>query len=285
MLMALATAATIGYDHWREALLVQLSPRGVCSAILAPWKARTMKLCAVQLASRKGDLASNLLRHMRCIEQAASLGIELVVFPELSLTGYEPTLARQVALPLTCASLEPLQALCDKLAISAAVGLPLPSAEGIRIGMPILRPGMPALAYVKQRLHEDERPFFAPGDHPLVFDAGPLTIAPAICYESMFIDHAAHAHRLGAELYLVSVAKTAKGIREGHEHYPQVARAFSMPVLMANCVGPCDSFVGAGGSAAWDRHGNLLAALTDKAEGMILLDVASNTARAVPLEI
>ncbi|MFP3681720.1 nitrilase-related carbon-nitrogen hydrolase, partial [Pseudomonas sp. SIMBA_041] len=52
-----------------------------------------MKLCAVQLASLKGDLQGNLERHLVCIEQAVALGAELVVFPELSLTGYEPTLA------------------------------------------------------------------------------------------------------------------------------------------------------------------------------------------------
>lgn len=57
-----------------------------------------MKLCAVQLASLKGEVSANLQRHLACIEQAAALGAELVVFPELSLTGYEPTVARQAAM-------------------------------------------------------------------------------------------------------------------------------------------------------------------------------------------
>jgi len=242
-----------------------------------------MKLCAVQLASRKGDLQGNLDRHLRCIEQAAGLGAELVVFPELSLTGYEPSLARQLALPLTSARLEPLQALCDRLNIRVAVGMPLPTAEGVQIGMPILRPGQPRLAYAKQRLHADELAFFAAGDQPMVFAAGRLNVAPAICYESMFIEHAAHARSLGAQLYLVSVAKTAKGIREGNEHYPHVARTLGIPVLMANCVGPADNFVGAGGSAAWDNQGNVLAALDDRQEGMIVLDTVTCSAMGLPL--
>lgn len=244
-----------------------------------------MKLCAVQLASVKGELQVNLDRHLHCIEQAADLGAELVVFPELSLTGYEPTLARQVALPLTSARLDPLQRICDRLAICVAVGLPLPTADGIQIAMPILRPGQPRLAYAKQRLHEDELAFFSAGDQPLVFAAGQLQIAPAICYESMFFAHAARARDRGAELYLVSVAKTAKGIREGNEHYPQVARTLGIPVLMANCVGPADNFVGAGGSAAWDSQGNLLAALDGRQEGIILLDTANSSAIGVPLSM
>lgn len=242
-----------------------------------------MKLCAVQLASLKGDLQGNLERHFVCIEQAVALGAELVVFPELSLTGYEPTLARQVALPLSSSRLDPLQALCDRHGITVAVGLPLPTPDGVQIGMPIFSPGAPRQAYAKQRLHSDELPYFTTGDQPLLLDVAGHRVAPAICYESMFIDHAAEAHAQGAQVYLVSVAKTAKGIREGHEHYPGVARQLGLGVLMANCVGPADTFIGAGGSAAWDSQGRLLASLDDRCEGLIVLDTANASATAVPL--
>ncbi len=243
-----------------------------------------MKLCAVQLASLKGDLPANLERHLACIEQAAALGAELVVFPELSLTGYHPAQARQAALPVTSARLDPLQAACDRLGITVAVGLPLPSPDGIRIGMPILSPEAPRQAYAKRRLHDDELPYFSPGVHALLLQLGEHRVAPAICYESMFMAHAAAARELGADLYLVSVAKTAKGIREGYAHYPEVARELGMPVLLANCVGPADTFIGAGGSAAWDSQGRLLASLDDHSEGLIVLDTANASAMALPLE-
>ncbi|WEZ86491.1 carbon-nitrogen hydrolase family protein [Pseudomonas sp. NyZ480] len=242
-----------------------------------------MKLCAIQLASHKGDLDSNLDRHCYCIEQAAALGARLVVFPELSLTGYEPTLARQLALPLSSARLDPLQALCDHHDITVAVGLPLPTPNGIQIGMPILRPGQPRLSYAKQRLHDDELPFFTPAGQSLVFEVDKHTIAPAICYESMFMAHAEKVRAQGAGLYLVSVAKTVKGIREGYEHYPEVARRLNIPVLMANCIGPADTFIGAGGSAAWDPRGQLLAALDERTQGLVMLDLATGSATALVL--
>ncbi|HBM67090.1 MAG TPA: carbon-nitrogen hydrolase family protein [Pseudomonas sp.] len=244
-----------------------------------------MKLCAVQLASLKGDLPGNLQRHLVCIEQAAALGAELVVFPELSLTGYEPSVARQAALPVTSARLDPLQAACDRLGITVAVGLPLPTPDGIRIGMPIFCPEAPRQAYTKQRLHDDELPYFTPGDQALLLEVGEHRLAPAICYESMFLAHAAVARERGADLYLVSVAKTAKGIREGYAHYPEVARELGMPVLMANCVGPADTFIGAGGSAAWDSQGHLLASLDDQSEGLIVLDTRSASAITLPLNL
>jgi len=242
-----------------------------------------VKLCAVQLASRKGDLAGNLHRHLQAIEQAVALGAELVVFPELSLSGYEPTLARQLATPADAALLAPLQAACDRLGVQAAIGLPLPAVGGVRIGMLVLRPGLPALSYAKQRLHADEFDYFIPGDKSLVFSAGELQLAPAICYESMFIEHAARARAQGAQLYLVSVVKTAKGIGEGYEHYPKVARQLQMPVLMSNSVGPADNFVSAGQSAAWDASGQMLASLDEQHEGLLLLDTTRNSAQAHPL--
>lgn len=242
-----------------------------------------MKLCAVQLASLKGDLPGNLQRHLVCIEQAAALGAELVVFPELSLTGYEPSVARQSALPVTSARLDPLQAACDRLGITVAVGLPLPTPDGIRIGMPVFCPDAPRQAYAKQRLHDDELPYFTPGHQALLLEVGEHRVAPAICYESMFMAHAAVARERGADLYLVSVAKSAKGIREGYAHYPEVARELGMPVLMANCVGPADTFIGAGGSAAWDSQGHLLASLDDHSEGLIVLDTRSASAITLPL--
>lgn len=242
-----------------------------------------MKLCAVQLASLKGDVQANLERHLACIEQAAALGAELVVFPELSLTGYEPTLARQAALPVSSARLDPLQAACDRFGITVAAGLPLPTPDGIRIGMPILSPGVARQAYAKRRLHDDELPWFTPGDQALLLQVGAHRVAPAICYESMFMAHAAAAREHGADLYLVSVAKTAKGIREGYLHYSEVALELGMAVLLANCVGPADTFIGAGGSAAWDSQGGLLASLDDHSEGLIVLDTANASAMAVPL--
>ncbi|MBA6096298.1 carbon-nitrogen hydrolase family protein [Pseudomonas juntendi] len=243
-----------------------------------------MKLCAVQLASLKGEVSANLQRHLACIEQAAALGAELVVFPELSLTGYEPSVARQAAMPVSARQLDPLQAASDRLGITVAVGLPLPAPDGIRIGMPVFSPNAPRRVYAKRRLHADELAWFSAGDQALLLTLGEHCIAPAICYESMFMGHAAAAREHGADLYMVSVAKTAKGISEGHPHYMRVARELAMPVLLANCVGPADTFIGAGGSAAWDSKGHLLASLDDRSEGLIVLDTRQANAIALPLD-
>ncbi len=55
-------------------------------------------IAAAQSSSIAGDLAGNIARHQRFMQMAAEHGVQLLVFPELSLTGYERGLAAQLAL-------------------------------------------------------------------------------------------------------------------------------------------------------------------------------------------
>ena len=70
----------------------------------------------VQLAPRLGAVAANLHRHLEAAERAASEGVELVVFPELSLTGYFlRDLVPEVALRLDSAHFAELLDLSRKI--------------------------------------------------------------------------------------------------------------------------------------------------------------------------
>lgn len=55
-----------------------------------------MKICAVQHRPMPGDIAGNTARHLSLIELAIAEGADLVFFPELSLTGYEPRIGKSL---------------------------------------------------------------------------------------------------------------------------------------------------------------------------------------------
>lgn len=97
-------------------------------------------------------------------------------------------------------------------------------------------------------------------------------IAPAICYESLQPKHSENANKLGAEIYLASVAKSENGANKAMVHYPQIAKRYSMPVLMSNCIGFCDNFLGAGLSAVWTKQGQLAGQLDGRNEGLLIFD-------------
>ena len=67
-----------------------------------------MKLCIVQTRPHRGQLEENLNAHLLWVAKAAALGAEVVVFPELSLTGYEPEMAERLALEEDSSFFEPL---------------------------------------------------------------------------------------------------------------------------------------------------------------------------------
>ena len=237
-----------------------------------------MRVCAAQLRPAAGDLATNTIKHLELIERAVAHRADLVFFPELSLTGYEPHLAGSLASNAADRRLDAFQQRSDAHNLVIGVGMPIAVAAGVQIGMVWFAPGMPRRTYAKQHLHVDEHPYFVPGVGQLVLESAGRKLAPAICYESLQMDHADSAAALAADVYLASVAKPANNLAKAMVHYPAVARRHNLFVIMANCVGPSDDFVGVGQSAAWNARGELLVQMDAESEGVVALDTASGTA-------
>lgn len=234
-----------------------------------------MKICVAQMKPAKCDIATNLERHCQFAEVASSMGADLVVFPELSLTGYEPQAARQLAMTVDDARLDGLEELSRDKKLALGVGLPTGTPVGTCISMVIFQPDGPRLLYSKRYIHADERPFFVCGSNLGPIEMQGNRIAMAICFELSVARHASKAASDRANIYLVSAAKSATGVEAAHARLAEIATSHSMLVLLSNAVGPCDNFVAGGRSAAWNRNGELVGQLDEASEGLLLLDTAS----------
>lgn len=241
-----------------------------------------MKLSVAQIKPVKGDIAANIVRHLDLIALATSVRANAVFFPELSLTGYEPALEDALATTMNDERLNIFQTITNERQIVIGLGLPTRAEEGIAISMIVFQPGQSRVTYSKQQLCAEERPCFVPGNQQVLFAVEGVSIAPAICYESLQASHAAHAHQLGADIYLASVAKSQAGLDKARRHYPDVARKYAMPVLMSNCIGQCDGFESAGGSGIWTKDEDLAVQLTNSAEGIAVYDTETEMAFAIP---
>ncbi|MFC5408753.1 carbon-nitrogen hydrolase family protein [Larkinella bovis] len=231
-----------------------------------------MKLCVAQTRPIKGDMARNRAKHTQCIELAVSQGADLIIFPELSITGYEPALAHELATTPDDRRFADFQTLSDAHAIIIGVGLPTPTEAGVCITMALFHPNQPWQTYSKQYLHADEEPFFVSGRNATLLVRNQPTIALAICYELSIAEHAQRAAEQGAEIYIASVAKTAQGVEKAFQRLVDIAGTYAMTVLMANSVGPSDDFVSGGKTAIWNPAGRLLAHLNDTDEGILVLN-------------
>ena len=231
-----------------------------------------MKICIAQTKPIKGNISANIEAHKKFIELALTLNAEAIFFPELSLTGYEPELAKKLATNHDDNRLDIFQETSDKNNIIIGLGLPTATASKILISMIIFEPNKLRQTYSKQQLHSDEFPYFENGDGQIIIKTNDINMAPAICYESLQRTHSENAFKLGANVYLASVAKSANGVEKAFDHYPTIAKQYSMPVLMANCVGFFDNFLSVGQSAVWTKKGKLVGQLDDKTEGILQFD-------------
>lgn len=242
-----------------------------------------MKIAAVQFKSVAGDVHANINRHIEAIELAVKHGADLIYFPELSISGYEPKLAKALAVVPSDDIFNGFQALSDRHRVIIGIGMPLSSEGQIQIGMIWCEPHKPRARYAKQLLHADEMPFFVSGNKQLILQKEGYQFAPAICYESLQPGHSEYAAAAGADVYLASVAKSTAGITKAMQHYPETARKHNMRVVLANCIGPCDDFAGAGGSAAWSSNGQLLRQMGDSTEGILMVDFLADDALIIEL--
>ncbi|MFN3189274.1 MAG: carbon-nitrogen hydrolase family protein [Aureliella sp.] len=250
-------------------------------------------VAVAQVRPVAGDLDQNTKAHLRIIELANSLGADLVIFPELSLLGYEPRLANAFALPIPCQRLQRvedssswnqltiLDDACLAAGLTAFVGLPLQTSSKPQIGAvpvgEIVRndPNAIRSVYGKHFLHEDELPYFDPGDAPCSLQLGETKIGLAICYELSVDDHCSQTMAESPSCYVASVAKHESGMRVAAARLAGIAESNGLPTLIANSLGLQDGMHCCGQSAIWSPEGQRLAVLDDRREGVIALNLTT----------
>ncbi len=235
-----------------------------------------MKICVAQIKPKRGDIQRNINNHKKLINIAVLNKSDMIVFPELSLTGYEPELSKKLAIDYDDNSLNIFQEISNTKEITIAVGMPTKKNSAIYISMIIFQSHKPRLVYSKQYLHEDEYPYFSKGNQQVYLTKNDLKIAFGICYELSIPQHSENAFKNSATIYITSVAKTVNGVEKAVKSLSNIAHNYSMTVLMSNCIGKCDNFESSGTSSVWNNKGLLVGQLNDINEGILILDTNTN---------
>ncbi len=231
-----------------------------------------MKIALAQIQSEPGNIPVNISKHLKFIKEAAKKGAGLIVFPELSLTNYEPGLATELAFSKNDDRLNIFKEYSNKHSIFIAVGVPLRIAKDLYIGMVIFKPDDQIQYYYKQFLHEDELSFFTPKISIPILEIQQLKICLAICYELSVEEHAENIKEYNADIYLAGVAKDKKGMSRACDRLRAIASAFKIPVMIVNCLGKTDAMksTGIGKSAYFDENGDLKASLEQEETLLII---------------
>ncbi|WP_028300285.1 carbon-nitrogen hydrolase family protein [Oceanospirillum beijerinckii] len=218
------------------------------------------KLAVAQIAVKKGAIATNIREHLRVIQQASAHQVSYLVFPELSLTGYEPELAGQLAITDDDSCLELFKGAAVLHQMFIVVGAPLKGEGKPYIGALIFTPEGNVLSYRKMNLHPGEDLFFQPGKDLQILNINKVKVGNGICADMNSEHHAQQYAVLGADIYVAGVLITEGGYADDTAKMAADAEQFNMLVAMANYNHPTGGWYPIGCSGIWSPEGLLVSA-------------------------
>ncbi len=228
----------------------------------------TLTIAAAQACSVRGDVVANLEEHCELAARAGEKGGQIVIYPELSLTGYELDLAEELAFTESDARLEPLrEAAAQRDAILIAGG-PVRLATGLHIGAFVFFSDGRSDIYTKHHLYGGEHRYFQAGDRNPLLDLHGEKVALAICADTSHPIHPQKAADRGASIYTAGVWFSPDGFGDSAERMRGYAKQHEMVTVLANSGGPATAFDTAGNSSIWSERGELIARVEGPGRGL-----------------
>jgi NAD+ synthase (glutamine-hydrolysing) len=264
-----------------------------------------MRIALAQINPTVGDLRLSVRKHLDFIQRAKDERAQLVVFPELSVTGYPPKdllLKRQFiddqlrAVNLIASRVSGIDAIVGYAERNTQpVGRPLHNAVAV------LREGKIASNHFKTLLPTydvfDESRYFEPGprdETENLVRIGEVVVGQSIC-EDLWNDEQLIARRLyhqnpisdliaaGAELLVnCSASPFVVGKHDFRlELFGAQAKRFGKPIVYVNQVGGNDELVFDGNSCVLGADGSVLANAKDFEEDLLVVEVPAAPARGL----
>jgi len=202
------------------------------------------------------DVRVNASIHAQAVRDARA---RIVVFPELSLTGYE-----REATPVDpeAAALDPIVRACGETGSMALVGAPVVGPrDQVFIAMLAVSPTGVSVLYRKRWLGEEESIRFSPGDEPTVLEVDGWRMGVGICKDTGVREHVERMAELGIHAYCAGLVHLPEELGRQEERAVSIAQRCRVFVAFASFVGPTGGgYVRtAGSSAIWSCTGEVLA--------------------------
>lgn len=213
-------------------------------------------IAAAQPESVPHDVVGNTERHAAAI---GASGASVVVFPELSLTGYEFD-----AGPIEASDnrLRPLVLACREVGAVALVGAPVAS-DGSKPSIGMLRVDSDGITigYRKMWLGDEETDRFTPGRRPTVIEVDGWRLGLAICKDTGVEIHADQTAALGIDAYVAGVLEHRRDRHVQPKRARRVAAVHDVWVVVASYAGTAGEGFdrAAGESTIWRPDGSIAA--------------------------
>jgi NAD+ synthase (glutamine-hydrolysing) len=245
-----------------------------------------MRIALAQINSTVGGIRGNVNLIVDRARQARDGGADLVVFPELAISGYPPEdlLLKDNFLDSCREALDEVAASCGRMVV--VVGLPLREGEVSFNAAAVVANGAVVGWYRKIWLPNygvfDEKRYFVPGDRLSVLEVGSAKIAVTIC-EDIWIENGPGevAAREGDASIIVNLSMSPYHRGKGAERVAilgERAKAAGAYVCYTNGVGGQDELVFDGQSLVVDASGNVVARAGQFQEELLMVDIDAPSA-------
>ena len=238
-----------------------------------------LRIVMAQLDFLVGAVEANAAQILAaCMQARDEMAADIIVFPELALTGYPPEdlLFRAHFIEHVDHAMERL---CAEISgITVIMGYPLRQADGLYNAAAVIRDGSMAAVYRKQHLPNygvfDEKRYFRAGAAPCIVDIHGIPVGITICEDIWQPGPVQQAADTGARL-LININASPFHAGKRHEREQLVmrrARETGLPIMYVNLVGGQDELVFDGSSFVVDRDGALMQRAPDCEAGLYPVD-------------
>jgi len=226
-------------------------------------KEHSLRVALAQVNLLVGDIESNTQLVVDYLRKAEQANVDLLVFPELTLTGYPPEdLLLRAGLYQRVENA--LQSLCDAVTDTVIiVGYPQQSDDKSYNMAGVISHGAIVAEYRKQCLPNysvfDEKRYFDPGNSACVVDIHGIKVGVTICEDAWQHEPMQQAVNAGAQM-LVNLNASPFNIYKGREREETIqnrVKENEVPVVYVNLVGGQDELVFDGESFVMDRFGEI----------------------------
>ncbi len=232
-------------------------------------------IAIAQMASVIGEIDKNINTILNMTNEAAKLGAEFIVFPEMALQGYSHTNVDTLAVTLSDPAIKLLSKTAFDLKITLLVGFAERSddAEKPYISQLIALPDGNVEVYRKVHLGRFEKDWFTAGKEFPVFDSHGVRFAVGICWDWHFPEVAAIYSLKGAEvLFAPHASPDISGDRYEIWNKYMPTRAYDNTVYITACNMCGADRTGrkySGGSVVWGPKGEIVAQALDTADNIL----------------
>jgi NAD+ synthase (glutamine-hydrolysing) len=236
-----------------------------------------------------GDIDGNTARVFEAAERGAASGADLVLLPELALSGYPPEdllfhsgFRRQVQ--------GAVRRLCDrKLAVDVMVGYPEYQGSEIFNSAALIRGGRVYANHRKQSLPNyrvfDEKRYFTAGQAPTLVDVRGSRVAMLVCEDIWTAEPARAARAAGAQALFVINASPFQMHKQREREMIAAQRVVEtgLPLIYLNLIGGQDELVFDGNSFVMAADGTVTQRLPAWREAEAIVELARVDGRLVPI--